>query len=91
MDLLQQVAGVLIVLGALGAIVMLGKHRGFMHCAVPVRSNSRPKRLQVLERLALTPQHSLHLVTLDGRTVLVAVSPGGCQLLQNGESPEPGS
>jgi flagellar biogenesis protein FliO len=34
-----------------------------------------------MERLALTPNHSLHLVTIDDRTVLVGVSPGGCQLL----------
>jgi flagellar biogenesis protein FliO len=81
MDLFQQAAGVLIVFGALGAVVLIGKQRGLLHLALPVRSPGRPKRMQVMERLALTPNHSLHLVTIDDRTVLVGVSPGGCQLL----------
>lgn len=87
MDLFQQLAGVLIVLGALGAVVLIGKQRGFIGFALPVRSGGRPKRMLVLERLVLTPHHSLHLVTVDGRTVLVGVSPGGCQLLEK-DTPE---
>jgi hypothetical protein len=84
MDFFQQAAGVLIVLAALGAVVLIGKNRGYMHFALPVRvRGGRPQRMQVLERLALSPQHSLHLVTVDGRTVLVAASPGGCQLLES--------
>ena len=31
--------------------------------------------------LPLTPQHSLHLVSVAGRTLLVAVSPGGCMVV----------
>jgi len=39
------------------------------------------RQLQSLERLPLTPQHSLHLIRVYGRTVLIAVSPGGCSIL----------
>jgi hypothetical protein len=38
MDLFQQAAGVLLVFGALGAVVLIGKQRGFLHFALPVRS-----------------------------------------------------
>lgn len=87
MDFLQQAAGVLIVLAALGALALAAKQRGNLAFAMPSRCGGRPKRMHVLERLPLTPQHSLHLVTVDGRTVLVGVSPGGCQLLEK-DAPE---
>jgi len=29
----------------------------------------------------LTQQHSLHLVSVSGRILLIAVSPGGCSVL----------
>jgi len=34
-----------------------------------------------LERLALTPQHTLHLVRIQGREVLVATHPQGCSVV----------
>jgi flagellar biogenesis protein FliO len=39
------------------------------------------RSLEALERLALTPQHSLHLVRIGGREVVVATYPQGCVLL----------
>ena len=37
--------------------------------------------MEVVERLSMGPNHALHLVRVGGRTVVVATSPGGCQLL----------
>ena len=78
MDLLQQLAGVVLVLALLGALAWLGKRRGFSR-------SSGPRRMEVLERLTLSPNHSLHLVAIDGRTMLVGISPSGCQLLEKGQ------
>lgn len=39
-------------------------------------------RLQSIERLALTPHHSLHLVRVDDRTLVVAVSPSSCTVTE---------
>jgi len=39
-------------------------------------------RLEVLDRLALTPQHSVHLIRMADRVLLVGLSPGGCNLLE---------
>jgi hypothetical protein len=36
-----------------------------------------------MERLALTPQHTLHLVRINGREVLVATHPQGCSVVAN--------
>ena len=79
MEFVQQLAGVMLVFGLLGALVWFAKGRGF---ALPVRS-SRPRRMEILERLVLSQQHSLHLINIDGRTILIGVSPGSCQMLDD--------
>ena len=42
---------------------------------------SRARALESVERLPLTPQHSLHLVRIAGRELLVGTHPQGCVLL----------
>jgi flagellar biogenesis protein FliO len=81
MDLAQQIAFVVIVLAALAALLKIARDRGLARFNLPGRP-SPTRRMAVLERLSLTPNHSLHLVTVDDRTVLVSVSPGGCQILE---------
>lgn len=81
MDFAQQIAFVIIVLAVLAIALKMARDRGLAKFTIPGRA-SRPRRMEVLERLSLTPNHSLHLVTVDNRTVLVGVSPGGCQLLE---------
>ena len=46
-----------------------------------MRPAGRGRSLESVERLALTPQHSLHLVRIGGREVVVATHPQGCALL----------
>ena len=46
--------------------------------------------MQAIERLSLTPQHSLHLVSVGGRVLLIAVSPGGCTVLDGSNCEIPG-
>lgn len=42
------------------------------------------RHIEVVDRLPLTPQHSIHLVKLKGRWLAVAVSPAGCTVLDSG-------
>jgi flagellar biogenesis protein FliO len=74
-------AGVLAVLAA--ALWWLRK-KG----AVRFRPHARrvPRRLESIERLALSPHHALHLVRLDDRAILVAQSPSGLALLERPEN-----
>ena len=50
-----------------------------------VRSQARS--LQIIEHVRLTPNHSIHLVRLEDRTMIVAVDPSGCHLLGRGQRP----
>ena len=42
---------------------------------------TRQKLMQVIERLPLTANHSLHLVRVHDRVILIGVSPSGCTQL----------
>jgi hypothetical protein len=42
------------------------------------------KSLTSVERLALTPQHALHLIRTSGRDLLIATHPHGCTLIYAG-------
>ncbi len=46
-----------------------------------VRPGGRGRWMASVERLSLTPQHTLHLVRVRDRAVLVAAHSRGCQLL----------
>jgi flagellar biosynthetic protein FliO len=81
MDILQQIAAVAVVLGLLGAALWWLRRRGF--AAVFPAGRSAGRRLESLERLSLGPQHTLHLVRLHDRALLVASSPAGCALIHD--------
>lgn len=51
----------------------------------PAAGSSR--NLEVLDRLVLTPQHSIHLVRVAGDQLLIGLSPSGCSLLRTVKPP----
>ena len=80
MEMMQQlmaVSGVVVLLA--GSLWWL-RRRGLAHYGPP---GSSTRALQTTERVAMGPQHSLHLVRLAGRGLLVSVSPSGCALLDS--------
>jgi len=83
MPMAEQVASVAGVLALLIATLFLLSRRGTARFNFRMGSVSRTKKLEVVERLPLTAQHSLHLVRLEDRLLLLGVSPAGCNLLQN--------
>lgn len=86
---LRQLLSVLLVFALLGGALFvlrrggLGALRGSLLTGVLRNSLAKPrvKSLVSIEKLALTPQHSLHLVRLQGRDIVVATHPQGCALL----------
>jgi len=81
-EMFQQFFIVLSVLGLLCGALWALKKKGW------VRTGLRPNKgrehyLEVIDRLSLTPQHSLHLVRLQDRTLLIGLSPNGCNLLES--------
>jgi flagellar biogenesis protein FliO len=79
MEFVSQIGAVAAVLGLLGASLWWLRRRGFGAIS-PVRRGSG-RRMECLERLPLGPQHTLHLIRLGEKALLVACSPAGCALL----------
>jgi flagellar biogenesis protein FliO len=82
MELIRQVLAVSAVLLLLAASLWWLRRKGL---ARHFSGGSRKHALQAVERLMLGPQHSLHLVRLAGRGLLVGTSPGGCAVLESFE------
>jgi hypothetical protein len=72
MAIMQQA---LMVVAVLGLLLVIGKRQS-------------TRQLRQLERLALTPQHGLHLVRVAGRAVLIASSPTSCNLIDSWPLPD---
>jgi len=85
MDPMPAVLGVLAVLAT--ALWWLRKKGGVRLLRPRLRRASR--RLESMERLALSPHHTLHLVRVDDRAILMAQSPSGLVLVE-GAGSEPG-
>lgn len=81
MEAIQQTLVVVFVLGLLGATLYWLRGQGIARFSGKTLGRGGARRMQSIERLPLTPQHSLHLVNVGGRTLLIAVSPGGCSVL----------
>jgi flagellar biosynthetic protein FliO len=82
-ELFQQFMIVLAVLGLLCGALWLLKRKGWARTGMRRSGDSGQPRLEVIDRLPLTPQHSLHLVRLADRTLLIGLSPNGCNLLES--------
>ncbi len=80
MDYIWQLLAAAGVLGLLGAAVWGLKRRGLAGLVPGARSGGR--KLEALERLALSPQHTLHLVRVGEEALLVACSPSSCGVLE---------
>ena len=91
MEMFQQLFAVAGVLAALCVMVWGMKRKGMVR--VNFRgsrgSNDPQTRLEVLDRLVLTPHHSVHLIRLADRTLLVGLSPNGCNLLETAPAAGP--
>jgi flagellar biogenesis protein FliO len=80
MEAIGQATAVAAVLGVLLVVLFWLRRRGLAIAVLPGRRGVR--RLESLERLALSPQHVLHVVRFRDHTLLVACSPGQCSLLE---------
>ena len=79
MQVIEQLAAVAAVLLLLAATLWWLRRRGWVEARLARRTARR--RLECLERLPLSPQHTLHLVRLGDAALLVASSPAGCTLV----------
>jgi flagellar biogenesis protein FliO len=81
MEAIQQMLAMCLVLGLLGGGLWWLRRKGVAKFSRPGFGKSE-RRMQLMEKLSLAPGHSLHLVRVGDRTLLVALSPGSCALLE---------
>ena len=74
-------AALVLVLSLLGGALWVLRRRSGIGALT--LSRPRDRRVECLERVALGPQHALHLVRLGDRGLLVASFPAGCALLRD--------
>ena len=83
-DFVRQLAGVAVVFVLLGAgVFLLGRRRPGSFLPF-VRSGRPHRRMEVLERLYLTPHHSLHMVRVGRKQLLISLHPAGCAIVDSG-------
>lgn len=82
MEYLQQMLAVLAVFGILGGAMWWLRRRGFARFAMTTSKKNQGVLSQV-ERLPLSTTHSLHLVRMADRAILIASWPGGCQAIES--------
>ena len=81
MGLMQQSAAITIVLVLLWLVLWWLKRRGLAGVTGRLRLGDSKRQMEVLQRLPLTAHHSLQLVRIRERNVLVAVHPGGLAVI----------
>ena len=79
MEVARQVISVLAVFTLLGAALWMLRNGGF--AKFRGFGPARARQLETVERLPLTAHHSLHLVRIAGKEVVVATYPQGCAVL----------
>jgi flagellar biogenesis protein FliO len=97
MDVARQILAVMVVFALLGGAVWALRRgsagaraaggAGWLRVAGEsmFRSPASPApAMERVGRLALTPQHTLHLVRVQGRDMVVATHPQGCSVVQAG-------
>jgi len=85
MELTQQFVIVLAVLGLLCGGLWVLKQKGWARTGLRRKREDDQPRLEIIDRLSLTPHHSLHLVRMADRTLLIGLSPSACNLLESSQ------
>ena len=89
MEILPQLLAVLGVFGLLGLMLWWLRRRGAVQIArMPFRLPARdkgthPRMLERVDALQLSPTHSLNLIRMADRAILVGISPGGFYLVES--------
>jgi len=84
MEPIRQILAVLLVLGLLGGALYWLRTKGAARLTGNGFRRPAKRQMRSIEQLRLTPQHSLHMVKVGERVMLVALSPGGCSVLNSG-------
>lgn len=74
---MQQFLAIAFVLAALWGTVWFLRRKGATLSGIRLRPRNQSARIEQLDRLNLTPQHSIYLLNVDGRKIVLALHPHG--------------
>ena len=80
MHMWNQFGAVIAVIGALLGLLLWLNKRGFATSATFSGGAGRPRELAVIDRVIVAPQHTLLLVEVSKKRMLVCISPAGSQI-----------
>jgi flagellar biogenesis protein FliO len=83
MELSQQLVAIGLVLTLLATGLWAARRRGLIRLNFPTVRGRTERKLELIDRLALTPQHGIHFIRADGRLLLIATYPGGIECLDS--------
>lgn len=78
---MQQFLAVIFVLLSLWGAVWYFRRKGFAVRSAPLLGRKQTHPIEQVDRMRLTPQHSIHLLSVEGRKLLVGVHPQGITVL----------
>ena len=83
MEIVRQLLAVVLVLASLVVTLWWLRRRNPVHLGFRIKKNRRRRILESVERLPLSSQHTLHLVRVADRVLVLAVHSSGCSLLES--------
>lgn len=86
MDLVKESFAITLVFGLLWAALWLLRKKGLIHAGRSLKRPSGGNIMEVIDRIRLTPQHSVHLVRVLDRRLVVGVHASGFTLLSTLEA-----
>ena len=89
MEAVQQILSVVFVFSLLALVAWALRGRGNLLRFAHTPKGESP--LERIDRLILTPQHSLHLVRLSGKELLIATHPQGCTVVSEAPALQKGA
>lgn len=87
MDLVRQSFGITLVFVLLWAALWWLKRRGIATMGFRLNSPASSRQLESIERLVLSPQHSVHLVRVKDEILLLGLHPAGMSVLSQPSRP----
>jgi flagellar biogenesis protein FliO len=83
MEITQQIVAIGAVFALLAAVLWWLRRRGIARFVTGGSKAAAAGPLELAARLSLGPQHSLHLVRVGGRGVLIGRSPAGLTVIES--------
>lgn len=81
----EQIGAILLVFVLLFGLMWIVRRKELVASASSLFASRAGGRMKVVQRIGLTPQHSVFLLEIESRTVVLATYTGGCSVLASSD------